>query len=198
VIRVLLTVLLAAALAGASLPAIEDARAARATQTAESGAATLQAAAAELVRESDPVPRGAGVSGARVETRVRVPPPTFAGAGLTYLAVGGHPDRSLRTDGPDSDVVVYRIGDRPPRVLALPVDLRAVRDGRLRGDAAPLALRGDARLVLGYARVGGESAVTVARTRIRNRDGDRDQDRVRPSVRNFKSENAASRLHVRA
>lgn len=185
-IRVLLTVLLAAALVGASLPAIEDARAARAARTAERDAATLRAAATELVRESDPVPRGigggTGVAGARVSVRVRVPAPTFAGAGLTYLAIGSHPSGSLRADGPESDAVVYRIGDRPPRVLALPVDLRAIRGGRLRGDAVPLVLRGDERLALGYARVDDGSAVTVARR----------------SVRNFKSENATSRAHARA
>lgn len=181
-IRVVLAVVLAAALVGASLPAVEDARATRAARTAERGAAALRDAATGLVRESDPVPHGIAVVGAHASVRVRVPAPALADAGLTYLAVGGHPDRSLRIDGPASDAVVYRVGDRPPRIVPFPVDLRAIRAGRLRGDAVPLVLRGDARLRLGYVRVDGGSAVTVARR----------------SVRKFKSGNGTSRVRADA
>jgi hypothetical protein len=161
VIRVVLAVLLAAALMGASFPAVDSARETAAADAAERNADTLTDAARSIVADSDP--SAPGVPGARTTVRVGFPEASFANAGLDYLAVGGHPNRTLERDTPESDVLVYKVPGRPPRIRPLPYDVRA---GPAANDSTPLLLRGDTELRLGYVRTDAGPAVTVSRADV--------------------------------
>jgi hypothetical protein len=108
-VRTLLSVVLAAALVGASLPALDDARVERTASRLESTATRLSDAAARLAATDDPVRRGARGAGRTVV--VRLPDGGFAEARAAYLSVGGHPNASAPA------TVGYRVAGRPPRTV---------------------------------------------------------------------------------
>lgn len=89
-IRVLLAVVLAAALVGYALPAVEQARASRADTLARDELTDFRATAVQFAATNDPVP--AGTAGATLLVTVRVPRDTALGIG-----VGPH-DESLAWD----------------------------------------------------------------------------------------------------
>ena len=106
-VRTLLTVVVAAALVGASLPAVEDARTDRTAARLDASATRLSDAANALVATDDPVP--AGERGASRTVVVTLPQAGFADARAEYLSVGGVPNAS------SPSTVGYRVAGRPPR-----------------------------------------------------------------------------------
>jgi hypothetical protein len=108
-VRTLLTVVVATALLGASLPAVEEARADRTTARLDATATRLSDAAAALVAADDPVP--SGERGASRTVVVALPAGGFADARADYLSVGGLPNDSRPT------TVGYRVDGAPPRRL---------------------------------------------------------------------------------
>lgn len=106
-VRTLLTVVVASALLGSSLPAVDDARADRTATRLDATATRLSDAAAALVATDDPVP--AGERGASRTLVITLPRAGFADARADYLSVGGTPTR------PDRSTVGYRVAGRPPR-----------------------------------------------------------------------------------
>lgn len=115
-VRTLLTVLVAAALLGTSLPVVDDARADRTETRLETAAIRLADAAAALVAGDDPVPPDE--RGASRTVAVTLPRAGFADARAAYLSIGGVPNASAPS------TVGYRVAGRPPRRLA--TDLRFV------------------------------------------------------------------------
>ena len=108
-VRTLLTVFVAVALLGASLPAVEDARTTRTDARLEATAGQLSDAAASLVAHDDPLDR-CGAGAGRTVT-VSLPEGGFTDARASYLAVGGtHHDTA-------PSVITYRVAGRPPRHL---------------------------------------------------------------------------------
>lgn len=106
-VRTLLTVVVAAALLGSSLPAVDDARADRTATRLDATATHLSDAAAVLGATDDPVP--VGERGASRTLVVTLPRAGFADARADYLSVGGTPTH------PDGSTVAYRVAGRPPR-----------------------------------------------------------------------------------
>lgn len=106
-VRTLLTVVVAAALVGASLPAVDDARADRTAARLDATATRLSDAANALVATDDPVP--AGERGASRTVVVTLPDAGFADARAEYLSVGGVPNAS------SPSTIGYRVDGRPPR-----------------------------------------------------------------------------------
>lgn len=161
-LRVVLAVVLAVALLAAALPAVERARVARAESAARTTTLRFVDAVERLDRANDAVPLDG--PGARRVFEIRVPERGPATAGLEAIAIGGTTAGDGRGDGPDSDVIAYRVRGGRNRVARLPaVDLRVVRDGTVADDRTPLVLRGDARLVLRLATIGGHRVVLVGR-----------------------------------
>lgn len=158
-VRVALAVLLAAALVGASLPAVEDARVRATDEAARRSTHAVVDAARDLVRGNDPV---LGTAGARRTVEVAVPDRSLARADLAYLAVGGRPNGPAPRDTPDGDVIAYRVRGGPERVVRVPADLRVVRNGTVQPDRSPLVLRGDARLTLHLTLRDGHPVVLVS------------------------------------
>lgn len=108
-VRTLLTVVVATALLGASLPAVEDARTDRTAARLDATATRLSDVSAALVAADDPVP--ASERGASRTVVVSLPSSGFADARTAYLSVGGLPNDSRPT------TVGYRVADGPPRRL---------------------------------------------------------------------------------
>jgi hypothetical protein len=108
-VRTLLTVLVGAALLGASLPAVEDARDARTAARLDATAGRLVDAAAALAAVDDPVPAGERAAGRTVV--ITLPRAGIADARADYLTIGGTPE----TTAPST--VAYRVDGRPPRRL---------------------------------------------------------------------------------
>ncbi|SFR37694.1 DUF7311 family protein [Halogeometricum limi] len=128
-IRVVLAAVLTTAVLGASLPAVEDARADRASTAVDADVERLSAAGSSLAHGSDPT-RDPATAPTRTET-VTLPPPTWSSAELAYVAVGGSPN------GPGNrSVVTYAVDDGPEtsRRLSLPLPI-STPDG-------PVVLRG--------------------------------------------------------
>ena len=119
-VRTLLTVLVAAALVGASLPAIDEARADRTGARLDATAIRLSDAAAALVATDDPVPLGE--RGASRTVVVALPHAGFVDARAAYLSIGGLPNASAPA------VVGYRVADRPPRRIDTGVSFRTGSD----------------------------------------------------------------------
>lgn len=108
-VRTLLTVVVATALLGASLPAVEEARVDRTAARLDATATRLSDAAAALVAADDPVPPGE--RGASRTVVVVLPAGGVADARADYLSVGGLPNDSRAT------TVGYRVADGSPRRL---------------------------------------------------------------------------------
>lgn len=108
-IRTLLTVVVAAALLGASLPVVEDARVDRTDARLETTATRLSETANALAATDDPVPLGE--RGASRTLVVTLPSEGFAGARADYLSIGGLPN------DPHPTTVGYRVDEQPPEQI---------------------------------------------------------------------------------
>lgn len=108
-VRTLLTVVVATALLGASLPALDDARVDRTERRLDASATRLTDVAAGLVATDDPVPMGA--RGASRTVVVTLPSAGVADARAASLSVGGLPNAS------HPSTVGYRVAGQPPRRL---------------------------------------------------------------------------------
>lgn len=141
-VRATLAVLLALALLAAALPAVESAADARAAAVAEADAERI-AATVDALSVSDST---GDLPGARRAVELRLD--GVLADRMAYVAVGGRPGGDVAADGPNRDVVVYRLRGRAPRVGAvLPVELRAIRNGTPAGDDDPLVVRSEATVV---------------------------------------------------
>lgn len=105
-IRTLLTVVVAAALLGASLPVVEDARVARTDAQLETTAVRVSETATALATADDPVPLGE--RGASRTLVVTLSSEGFADARADYLSIGGLPN------DPHPTTVGYRVDGRAP------------------------------------------------------------------------------------
>lgn len=125
-IRLVLTVLLATATVAAALPAVEDARRARAADVVETDAERIVRAARALVRGDDATPPG--VPGARRVLTVRVPQATWRTAGVeTAKLAGAPPPAANRTATDRTATLSYRVGDGAGRSVRLHVAGAALR-----------------------------------------------------------------------
>lgn len=115
VIRIVLTVALAAALLAASLPAVDSARGDRTAAELAADFASIRHAAAGLVDEDDPT-RG-DVAGARRLVTVGIPPSSWTTAAVDSVTVRGQTDSSGPTLG-------YRLDSGRRSRLRLDVPLR--------------------------------------------------------------------------
>ncbi|MGM0371932.1 MAG: DUF7311 family protein [Halobacteriota archaeon] len=150
-VRVLLAVVLAAALIGAAIPAIHEAQAARADQQLSGSVDRLTAGASELSRHSDPVTPG--VPGARRQVSVTIPPKP-AGVSLTIEPDSGNGTATvLRTSVPGE----------PDSITHLSMPVRPVGTERTVRWNDTLVLEDSSELTLRYRLVDGRPVVTVAR-----------------------------------
>ncbi|WP_435195708.1 DUF7311 family protein [Natronomonas sp. EA1] len=151
-IRLVLAVLLTAALLGASLPAVEEGRGSRTDTLVGAELTRFERVATALRQSNDPVSLGDG--GARRLVTLRVPGASWTSARAT-VALGGAAGQTDRLGWSRGGTT---------RSRRLPVDLRVVADGSLRPDGTPLELGpGRHRLALGLVRVDGRAVVTVRR-----------------------------------
>jgi hypothetical protein len=170
-VRLLLAVVVAAALIASSLPAIDAAQQARADQTLDESTQEIRDAVSLLVRHNDPVPPG--IPGARRRVRIEVPAQTpEATLTLGSAGEGGHP-----ADGNRTDVISSRIRGRDLKVTPIDADVRIVRDGSICSDGTGLRLHEDAIVTLSYVLVDGDPTVVA--------------------TRGFKSPNPTTQSHVR-
>ncbi|MFB6110295.1 MAG: hypothetical protein ABEJ60_05405 [Halodesulfurarchaeum sp.] len=152
-LRVLLSVVLAAALLAASLPAIESARRARADQQLTESVERFESATRRLVRHSDPV--RPGVPGAVRRVQIEMP---RRPSGATFSlgpdpAAGNGSGTILRASVPGEPDVVVRLAAR----------VRPVGSSGPVREGGTLALAGSTTLTLEYRLVAGDPVVTVAR-----------------------------------
>lgn len=152
-VRLVLAVVVAAALLGAAMPVVEDARHDVAATGADRAAQDVADAVTDLVRSGDPVPRG--VPGGRRVVAVAVPE-------RATVVVGSAANGSVR-DGATDDVIAARVPPATERRTRVDADVRVVRAGVVRQDDEPLVLREDERIVLQYVLVDGDPTVTVER-----------------------------------
>lgn len=106
-VRTLLTVVVAAAILGSSLPVIAEARVDRTESALDATATRVTDAAASLVATEDPVPVTA--QGARRTVTVTIPRAGLGDAEVAYFSLGGRPNASAPS------TIGYRVADRPPR-----------------------------------------------------------------------------------
>lgn len=112
-VRTVLTVVVTAALVGASMPAVEDARVERTTARLDATTTRLVDTAAALAASDDPVPVGERGAGRTVV--VTLPAAGVADAPADFLSVGGLPNESAPS------TVGYRVDGHRPRRVASPV-----------------------------------------------------------------------------
>lgn len=166
IVRLLLAAVVAAALLGAAMPVVDDARHDHARTDAERAAGSIAEAIADLHRSSDPVPRG--VPGAERAVTVDLPEgTTVTVGGQTNLSPSDGRDDTTEPDDGASDVVTYRVRGGTTGRTTVDVDVRVVTDGAVGPDEDGLVLRDGERAVLRYELVDGEPTVTV--TRLYNR-----------------------------
>jgi hypothetical protein len=150
VIRVVVTVLLAAALLAASLPAVEDAAADRSERQLRAEIRDLDAAATDLLRSEEAVP---GTAGARRSVDVTIPSQGIGAGAVQRLRISGTDRRyAFRVEGRDRREV---LGTVPVHTL----------------DGEPLVFRepGTHEFVLALVQVEGERRVVIATLqRVRN------------------------------
>ena len=148
-VRIALTAVLAAALLGVVLPAVDVGRADRTGTELDAAAERIDRAAAHLRATADPT--APDVPGARAVVAVEVPEKSWHTAGVAYVAVGGPPG----SDG-NRSVLVYRLDGETRRTVPL--------GSRLRTADGPVVLRetGTHRVTLTLVR---DSGVAVAVSR---------------------------------
>lgn len=162
IVRLVLAAIVAAALLGAAMPAIDDARHDVSATEADRSAQAVADAITELHRSSDPVPRG--VPGAKRVVTVEVPDGAtiVIGSGTTESGTVTGQNRTV-VDGPSADVVSYHAEPRTTGSSTVDMDVRAVTDGAVRADDDGLVVRETGRVVLRHELVDGNATVTVAR-----------------------------------
>jgi hypothetical protein len=148
VIRVVLAVLLAAALLGAATPAIEDARVAATDRALGADLSRVGTAAETLAARHDAVRPGVGP--ARRTVRLVVPGRSWGRARAT-VTVGTEPSGGR---------LEWQVGNRPSRTRRIDVELGVWRDGEVVAGELRLG-PGDHRLVLSLVRIDGRPAVAV-------------------------------------
>lgn len=161
-LRAVLAVVVAVALLGAALPAVDRAGVDRSTSLLAGEAETLARAVERLATGSDPVP--AGARGARAVVELRLPGRSWATQPADYLAVGAA-RRGDPPDGRDGDVVAYRVAGGRERTVRLPADVRAAEGDGFAPDDRPLVLAEPGRHALALWLVGfdGRPVVVVSR-----------------------------------
>lgn len=118
-LRVVLAAVLATAVLGASLPAVEDARADRTATALDASIAELSASGSALAVGND-APSDPAVAPTRT-VAFSLPRPTWTAAAVEYVAVGGSPG------GPGNrSAVTYATegGGEARRLLSVPVPVR--------------------------------------------------------------------------
>lgn len=143
-IRVVVAVLVALALVGASLPAVEHVGGDRSDAQARAAVHDLDTAATDLARSEEAVP---GTRGARRVVTVTLPAEGVASAPVRRLAVE-----------PEGRRYRYRVDGRSPRTVRGTVPVYTPD-----GEALVLQEAGSHRLVLALVDVGGSRRVVVAR-----------------------------------
>jgi len=158
VIRVALAVLLALALAGAALPAVDTARNERAADAARATADDLAAAVATLVAANDPTPPGVPGASATVTLTVADRVTLFIGGEVSERAGEDAGDGTEKGAIEDGSAVAYLVpgGERRTRSLPAPVRTPATENDSL-------TLRETTTLRLTYDRTESGPAVSVTR-----------------------------------
>lgn len=171
IVRLVLAVVVSAALLGAAMPVVEDARHGVAATDADRSATAVADAITDIHRSSDPVPRG--VTGAKRVVTVDTSDGTTitvgsrsnrteAGAGDNRIEHGAGENRTAR-DGQPDDVISYRVPPGTTGAVEVDVNVRVVKNGTVRPDGEGLVLRGGQRAVLRYELIDGDPTVTVER-----------------------------------
>ncbi len=160
-LRAVLAVVVAVALLGAALPAVERAGVGRSASLLAGEVETLARAVERVATGSDPVP--AGARGARAVVELRLPGRSWATRPADYLAVGAT-RRADPPDGRDDDVVAYRVAGGREHTARLPVDVRAAERDGFAPDDRPLVLEEPGRHALALRLVGfdGRPVVVVS------------------------------------
>ncbi|MFW5903103.1 MAG: DUF7311 family protein [Halolamina sp.] len=153
IVRLVLATVVAAALLGAAMPVVEDARHDASATQADRETRAIADAITHVGRSTDPVPPGVP-GGERVVT-VDIP----AEATVT---VGSGPNGS-DLDGSDSDVVSYVVGDVTSDRVPVPVDTRVAAGDDVLPDEQGLVLSGTERVVVRHVLVDGRPTVVVDR-----------------------------------
>jgi hypothetical protein len=148
VIRVALAVLLATALLGAAMPAVDDARIAATDRALGADLSRLGTAVETLAARHDAVRPEVGP--ARRTVRLVVPEGSW-GRGRAIVTI---------STGPGGGRLAWQVGGDPPRTLRVDVELRVWRDGEVVAGELRLG-PGDHRLVLSLVRVDGRPTVAV-------------------------------------
>ncbi|WP_135805279.1 DUF7311 family protein [Halorussus marinus] len=172
-IRTMLSVTLAATLAAAAAPAVDDARTARTERLVDGELDRIEAAAERLVREESPAPPGA--QGPRRALTVSFPSGSATAVPVASVALGSRldgaaaePPSNAETDA--NGVVAATVAGGRRRVRRIGVELRpaeSVADGDATAD--PLLLRaGTHRLVLRLVNLDDRPVVLVT---LASRDG---------------------------
>ncbi|PSP76085.1 hypothetical protein BRC81_13880 [Halobacteriales archaeon QS_1_68_20] len=162
-LRVVLAVLLAVALLGVTVPAVEDARVERSATIAEGELAAFETAVQDLVATEDPAPDAERA--ARRTLTLDVPTRTFTTARVAFVALGGLPDRTIEPVA--GTVIAYQL-QGTTYTRRLPVPVRVLEpDGDLGPAGEPLVVRGTTRVTLLLLERGGDPVVAVT-------DGDPD------------------------
>lgn len=159
-VRVALTVLLALAVAGVALPAVDEASSDASSRLAREEATRVREAVASLASSNDPA--GPGGPAARRSLTVSLPGRGPGTAAVRTFALGGD-GASADRDGPRSDVVVVRVAGGGRRTYRVPVDVRVVRDGAVAPDSVGLELDDGDRVVLRLVRRDGRPVVLASR-----------------------------------
>lgn len=180
IVRLALAAVVAAALLGAAMPVVDDARHDVAATDADRSAAAVADLITDIHRSSDPVPRG--VSGAKRIVTVDTSDGatitigsrsnrTGAGAGDDRIGAGTSDDRTesgasdepITMDGPTDDVISYRVPPGTAGTVQVDVDVRVISNQTVRPDAEGLSLHDGQRAVVRYELVDGDPTVTVER-----------------------------------
>lgn len=180
IVRLVLAAVVAAALIGAAMPVVEDARHDVAATDADRSATAIADAITDVKRSNDPVPRG--VPGAKRVVTVDTsdgatvtvgsrPNRTESGSGDDLTESGMGDDRTESStsedrpalDGPTDDVISYRVPPGTTDIVTVDVDVRVVKNGTVRPDGEGLVLRDGQGAVLRYELVEGTPTVTVER-----------------------------------
>lgn len=123
-LRVVVAIALAAALLGASMPAVDTARIDHAEARMAAEVDGLAATAERLQERNDPAPPG--VPGARREVRLHLPGPSWGSASLDYLSIPGAVTGSR---GANYTEVTWRVEGGRRTTRKLPVRLVGPGDG---------------------------------------------------------------------
>jgi hypothetical protein len=151
-VRVLLAAVVALALVGSALPAVEEAQRFRAEQELTDDAERIEAAATAMVRSSDPVPPG--VPGARRHLRLDLPESMDASIRLGRPR-GGHLGNAT--------TIRTQVAGRQASLHSVDVPIIAAGSQTTSADTDSLVLRTDGVITLTYRVVDGRAVVVASR-----------------------------------